>query len=79
MPGIWRKMAAVRDHRKEIQYVANDMSGAYTRGVSEKFRNIRMVYEKIHVNRNVVEACDQLRNAQKRQVLQGFSEQKDAE
>jgi hypothetical protein len=38
-----------------------------------------MVYEKIHVNRNVVEACDQLRNAQKRQVLQGFSEQKDAE
>jgi transposase len=53
-------------HPKAIQHVAIDMSAADTKGVSDNIGNARVVYDKFHVIQNVVEACDQVRNAESR-------------
>ena len=51
-------------HPKAIQYVANDMSAAHIKGVSDNFGNAQVVYDKFHVIQNAVEACDQVRKAE---------------
>ena len=43
-------------HPKAIQYVAIDMSAAYTKGVSYNLGNPRVVHDKFQVIHNVVEA-----------------------
>ena len=53
-------------HPKAIQHVAIDMSAAYTKGVSDNLGNARVVYDKLHVIQNVVEACDQIRKEESR-------------
>ena len=42
------------------------MSAAYMNGVSDKFGNAQVMYDKFHVIQNVVEACDQVRKAESR-------------
>jgi transposase len=42
------------------------MSAAYTKGVIDNLENARVVYDKFHVIRNVVEACGQVRKAESR-------------
>jgi transposase len=49
-----------------IQHVVIDMSAAYAGGVSDNLRNAQVEYDKFHVIQNVVEACDQVRNAESR-------------
>jgi transposase len=53
-------------HPKAIQQVAIEMSAAYTKGVSDNLGNARMVYDKLHVIQNLVEACDQVWKAEVR-------------
>jgi transposase len=53
-------------HPKAIQHVAIDMSAAYAKGVSDNLGNVQVVYDKLHVIQNVVEACDQVRKAESR-------------
>ena len=53
-------------HPKDIQNVAIDMSAFCTKGARDNLGNARMVSDKLHVIRNVVEACDQVRKAESR-------------
>jgi transposase len=46
--------------------VAIDMSAAYAKGVRDNLGNAQVVYDKFHVIQNVVEACDQVRTAERR-------------
>ena len=46
--------------------MAIEISTAYTKEVSDNLGHARMVYDKSHVIQNVVEACDQVREAESR-------------
>ncbi len=67
---VWAAFAAEllrhKGHPKAIQHAAIDMSAAHTKGVSDNLGNARVVYDKFHVIKNVVEACDQVRKAESR-------------
>jgi transposase len=67
---VWAAFAAEllrhNGHPKAIQHVAIEMSAACTKGVSDNLGNARVVYDKFHVIQNVVEACDQVREAESR-------------
>lgn len=45
-------------HLKATQHLAIDIKAADTKGVSDHFRNARVVCDKFHVIQNVVKACD---------------------
>jgi transposase len=65
---VWEAFAAKslrhKGHPKTNRHVPIDMSSAYTKGVSDPFRNVRVVYEKLYVIQNVMEACDEARKAE---------------
>ena len=54
------------DHPKTVQHVAIEISAAYIKGVSDKFGNSRVVYDKFHVIQNEVKAGDQVREVESR-------------
>jgi transposase len=51
-------------HPKATQHVAIDMSATYAGGVSHDLWNAKVVYDKLHVIQNLVEACHQVRKAE---------------
>ena len=53
-------------HPKAIQHVAIDMSAAYTKGVSDNFADARVLYDKLYVIQNMVEASNQIGKAESR-------------
>jgi len=46
--------------------VAIDMGAAYTKGVASNLGNALVVYDRFHVIQNVMEACDQVQEAESR-------------
>ena len=53
-------------HTKAIQNVAIQISPAYTKGVSNRSGNTRVVYDRSDVIQNVVQASDPVRKAEYR-------------
>ncbi len=58
----WKVFAAgllwYNRHPNGIYHPAIDISAAYTKRVSDNFRNARVVYDKFQIIQKLVEACD---------------------
>jgi transposase len=69
--GVWERFAEQlgkhNGHPKAITQVAVDMSAAYAKGVTEKFGNAELVFDKFHVVAQVSQAVDEVRRAEVRQ------------
>jgi hypothetical protein len=67
---VWAAFAAEmmrhNGHPKAVQHLAIDMSAAYAKGVGENLGNALLAYDKFHVFKNVLEACDEVRKAESR-------------
>ena len=67
---LWAAFAAAllrhNGRPNSVQPVAIDMSVAYVKDIRDNFGNARVVHDKFHLVKNVVDPCDQVRKTDSR-------------